>query len=196
MKNEKLTQFIIKLIKLTRSEELTWTPYIPKDKELPGGGVILDKGYETTISDRNIVLYRYKYKYYTDEFNFDWFTKINLELQDSDGHTDYVFDFNNSMNDLYDIVREQTSEVLDIIDEFLGFKLEILEAKYFTAKNSIDVTTILNNKVSNNKLTFVVSNDIFEDPEFGAVKKILIKYLNAGEIKEKEFTEGQTVSLP
>jgi len=70
-----------------------------------------------------------------EDYNYEWSQRIRLELLDNDGHSDFEFEYLNSMNDLYDIVREQTSNVSDFIDNILGLKLEILEAKLLHRKN-------------------------------------------------------------
>lgn len=196
MKSDKLSLFIIKLIKLTKSNELTWNSTTPREAELPNGEVILDKLYKTTFNERDFRLYRYKYKYYRDEYDFEWSQRIRLELLDSDGHTDFEFEYQNSMNDLYEIVREQTSNVSDFIDNVLGLKLDILEANYYTTKVSKDVTEKLKNKISNNRLVIDVTNQIDGDPDPGTVKKLKIKYSYSGDTLEKEVDEGQTLILP
>lgn len=196
MRSDKLSQFIIKLIKLTKSNELAWDSVTPRDPGLPNGEVILDKLYKTTVNDRDFRLYRYKYKYYHDEYDFEWSQRIRLELLDSDGNTDFEFEYQNSMNDLYDIVREQTSNVSDFIDSVLGLKLEILEAKYYTAKISKDVTEKVKNKVANNRLVIDATNQIDGDPDPGTVKKLKVTYSYSGDTLEKEVDEGQTLILP
>lgn len=196
MKSEKVSQFVIKLIKLTRSGELTWRSFANDTEELPNGEFVVDKIYEATISGKKFHLYRYKFKFFRDEFDFEWAQRIRLELMDSGGNTDYEFEYDNSMNDLYDIVREQTSNVTDVVDDILGLKLEIIEATYFTPQMSVDVTEQLKTKISSNRLVVDATNDIAGDPEYGVVKKLKVKYRFAGDIAEKEVQEGQTIILP
>ena len=196
MKSDKLSQFIIKLIKLTKIGEIKWSSSSPSNDELPNDEYILDKIYETTFNERDLRLYRYKYKYYKDEYDIEWLQKIRLELLDYKGAVDYEFEYMNSMSDLYDIVREQTSEVLDFIDDVLGIKLEILEAKYYTANFSKDLTEKVIDKVVNNRLVLDATNEIDGDPEFGEPKKLRIKYKYGGEILEKEVEESQTIIIP
>lgn len=119
MIKDKITQFVLKLIKLTKNNEITWRNFIPSETELPNEEVILDKVYESTINESRIQLYRYKAKYFIDEYEYQWVQRIRLELIDNKGETDYVFKFENSMNDLYDIVREQSSNVNQLIDDIL-----------------------------------------------------------------------------
>lgn len=196
MKNEKFSQFVIKLIKMTRGGELEWRSLSVQDDELPSGEFILDKIYQATINSRQFNLYRYKYKFFRDEFDFEWATRIRLELLDNAGYTDYEFEYNNSFDDLYDIVREQTSNVVDVIDDILGLKLEIIEAKYFTPQKSIDVTEQLRSKITGNRLVLDATNEIAGDPEYSVVKKLKVKYLFNGEVAEKEVKEGQTIIIP
>jgi len=100
MKSDKLSQFIIKLIKLTRSSELKWSSRTPTDDALPNGEFILDKLYEANVNDRDFRLYRYKYRNYFEDYNYEWSQRIRLELLDNDGHSDFEFEYLNSMNDL------------------------------------------------------------------------------------------------
>lgn len=196
MKNDKLSQFILKLIKLTKIGEVAWSSSNPTDDELPSGEFILDKVYETNFNDRDLRLYRYKYKYYKDEYDIEWLQRIRLELLDDKGNVDYEFEYMNSMSDLYDIVREQTSNVIDFIDDVLGLNLEILEAKYYTPNKSIDITEKVIEKVVNNRLVLDATNEIDGDPEYGVVKKLKIKYKYSGETLEKEVDENKTIIIP
>lgn len=196
MNREKTTQFVIKLIKLTRSGELDWVSNPVSNPLLANGEVIIDKIYKAVIDSNTLKLYRYTCKYFHDEDEFEWVHRIRLELIDKRGDTDYEFDYDNSMNDLYDIVREQTSNVSEIVDDLLGLKLEILEAVYYTPNRSLDVTDSIKNKVFKNRLVLEANNDIAEDPEYGVVKKLKVKYSYAGEILEKEVAENQTISIP
>lgn len=196
MKNQKFAQFVVKLIKLTRSNDITWNSFAPKDEELLSGEIVLDKIYETSINFKSFRLYRYKLKLYIDEYNFEWDQRIRLELLDAFGNTDYEFDYDNSLDDLYEIVREQTSNVINIIDDILGVKLEIIEAKYYTSQKFVDVTLHLQNRVSNNRLIIDAANIIAGDPDPGVPKKLKVKYSISGEILEKEVNEGDTLVIP
>lgn len=196
MKSDKVNQFIIKLIKLTKGNELEWDPVIPFERELLNGSVILDKIYKTELGGKNFNLYKYKYKYYKEEFDYEWFERIQLDMVDEKGYTDFEFTFTNSMKDLYDIVREKCSNVGIIIDELLGLRLELMEAFYGSPNKTIEVTKQLEEKIIDNKLNFIVSNEIAGDPDPGIVKKLRIIWQYSGEVLEKEFDEGQIVNLP
>src|SRR5687767_6060412 len=149
MKNEKVTQLVLRLIKMTSHNEIKWEPNNVYSAELPNGEIILDKMYTTTLTNGRFRLYRYKLKYWVDEDRFEWSQRIRLELIDKNGHVEYEFVYENSMNDLYDIVREQASNVSSILDEILGLSLDILEAKYYTSTKTSDVTELVSEKVEN-----------------------------------------------
>ncbi len=187
-----------KLKKITVEKDYSPFSYLysNRDNELPSGEYLLDKIYETKIEDRSFKLYKYKYKVWKEEFDYEWQSSIKLELADKGGDIDYEFEYDNSFNDLYSIVREQCSNVIDVIDSILGLTLGILKATYGPAKVSIDITDRLREKIKNNKLNILADNSIQGDPEVGVVKKLKVKYTFGDETFEKEVAEGQRIILP
>ncbi len=122
MIKDRITKLVLKLIKLTKNNDIKWKGFVPDNPDLPNEEIILDKVYKTEIGDKNFHLYRYKYKYFIDEFEYQWAQRVRLDLVDNEGETDYVFKYENSMNDLYDIVREQASNVNQLIDDILDIE--------------------------------------------------------------------------
>jgi hypothetical protein len=98
----------------------------------------------------------------------------------------------------------QAATIEDIISELKkgsqiksGKKtFEISKAIYWTSKAELDVTTELRNMVVDNKLETIASNDIKNDPDKGAAKKLTIEYTFNGANLKKEFKEGDKVVLP
>lgn len=74
--------------------------------------------------------------------------------------------------------------------------LIILQATYGSPANNIDITSILNNLVSNGRLTTIASNNLAGDPHHGVIKSLNIKYKHNGLIITKEFKENEQVILP
>jgi hypothetical protein len=74
--------------------------------------------------------------------------------------------------------------------------ITVISAIYGTRKNSIDLTTQLNQLIKNNRLEFVISNEIAGDPEHGVVKDFKIIYEINGQRVVKDFKEGEKVSIP
>jgi hypothetical protein len=72
----------------------------------------------------------------------------------------------------------------------------VLEAQYWTAKNRIDVTRAVREKVVDGKLTVTADNALGGDPEIGAGKFLTIRYQDGERIKAKTIRENETLSLP
>jgi class 3 adenylate cyclase len=115
--------------------------------------------------------------------------------------------FNSLKGDLSDYYNETTERPLRNISEGSNFRcyrlsisdtpFRIVEARYGTAANSIDVTFQYTKNIKNNKLDVVVSNEIAEnDPHLGVHKILKIKYSHKGKQYEREFKEGSRIQLP
>jgi hypothetical protein len=87
--------------------------------------------------------------------------------------------------------------------------MKILKAYYgtFTISNrkgvnkvigdhKIDVTSLLNDKIVNNKLRINVENDLFSDPNNGVSKSLYVEYEDNGVIKYSLFNEHDLLELP
>ena len=196
MKQEKVTKLILRLIKLTKNNEIEWTSISLRNSQLLGGEQSLGLAYKASLENGIFRLYRYKYRVWRDEDNYDWSDSIRLELLDVEGNTEYEFEYENSMEDLYNIVREQSSSANTIIDNILGLNLEIIEATYYSTNQSLNVTSQLQELIEDNRLITIASNDISGDPEQYKPKKLKIKYEYNGKISEVEFKEDDEVILP
>jgi len=77
-------------------------------------------------------------------------------------------------------------------------KLEIIKAIYGTPPDKImDITSTLNNKISDNKLAFTLLNDIVGgDPDKGVNKTLDIEYRIGSEIIRKKYKEYENINLP
>lgn len=74
-------------------------------------------------------------------------------------------------------------------------KLKIIEAKYYTDENSIDITRELNESIEDDELKIVLSNNIAGDPHHGTQKKGLVKYKINGFEDTKEYEEGNMIDI-
>jgi hypothetical protein len=77
-----------------------------------------------------------------------------------------------------------------------GSQLEILKAEYWTAHTNMDVGDELRERVRDDGLKTVASNNIKGDPEFGQVKHLTVVYRFGGVTRTNEFQEGEVVILP
>ena len=82
MTRDKVSQFPLRLIKLTEGGELTWESYAPINVELPNSEIIIDKVYTSILGGRKIKLYKYKYKYTISNNHYynRWCTDCNWDL--------------------------------------------------------------------------------------------------------------------
>lgn len=119
MDNErKVTALIVKLNKLTQEGELKWET---KNYEIQLGSTeeLLNKVYQTKLKNKEIRIFRYRYKYYTDEHVYHWASDCRLEFIDSDGTPEWTFPEESTIYDLYDSVRYQTAQIDNFLDNFL-----------------------------------------------------------------------------
>ncbi len=77
-----------------------------------------------------------------------------------------------------------------------GSQLEILQAEYWTANARMDVAGELRERIRDDRLKAVASNNIKGDPEFGQVKHLTVVYRAGGVVRTNEFREGDLVILP
>ncbi len=76
-------------------------------------------------------------------------------------------------------------------------KIKIIDAKYGTDENNINVVSILNDEISKNGfLDIFVSNDLFGDPHHGSQKQLKIRYLLKNKEYNEVYIEGVRVRIP
>jgi hypothetical protein len=75
-------------------------------------------------------------------------------------------------------------------------RFKVVEAAYFTANHSVDVTRELNSLIRNDHLNTFATNDLAGDPDGGVVKSLRIKYQFKGEFYFKLYKEGEQIQLP
>ncbi len=78
--------------------------------------------------------------------------------------------------------------------------LIILKAIYYSQRNRVErnITRKIRKLVSDNKLSFAVTNDLVDsnDPDDGQVKKLKLEYIYNGVRDQKEFDEHTTLTIP
>lgn len=189
---------ITKLIQETQRGSILWDSYVDDEIKLSDEGEVIGKIYSTEYKSRNFRMFKYKYKEYSGGMftpaKESWHSDVKLEILDNFNYPEWEFPSDNSLNDLYETVRYKDADVKSLIDDILGF--EIIKATYESVKKSIDVTVQLRNKIVNNELKIIVSNEIGGDPDPGTIKVLKIKYEFKGTQVEKSFDEGQDVKLP
>lgn len=75
-------------------------------------------------------------------------------------------------------------------------KFKVLKATYGSEVKSIDITDELNKAVIEDKLKIVLDNNIAGDPHRGVRKKGKVRYEFNKKQDEREYNEGEVISLP
>jgi len=77
-----------------------------------------------------------------------------------------------------------------------GSQLEILQAIYWTQNSQVDVTDELRDRIHDDSLKAIASNNLKGDPEEGQVKNLTVVYRYGGVTVTNQFREGALVVLP
>ncbi|WP_276482673.1 hypothetical protein [Paraflavitalea pollutisoli] len=196
MNTDSQNQFILALIKQTNSKNIEWSSRAVSDPELANGEIVIDKVYSTEINGKRFNLYRYKYKHWKEYDEYEWNIRPKLELVDMFENVEFEFNYDYSLEDLYQIVRQQSSGILEFIEEFISTKLEITYATYGIKDNIIDVTNKIRNKVLDDKLRVYVTNELGSDPAPGKIKELSITYKIGSKQYVKKAQEGTYLEAP
>ncbi len=83
-----------------------------------------------------------------------------------------------------------------VVGSEMTYQLNVLSGIYKGRQAQVDVTAKLSQKISNNTLELVVSNDLFGDPDPGFIKTLEVRYsINATEFIV-QVAEEETLFLP
>lgn len=113
-------RFIAKLIKDTKLGKVTWDIEAKGKLALPGDERLVSKVYVTNIKDKNLRLYQYQIKHYTDEFEWDWVDRVKLEIFDDDGDTLFEYGYDFSFFKLLNAIRAANTKVDEFMKDFLN----------------------------------------------------------------------------
>lgn len=117
----KVQKVIHKLIKATADGEISWSISHNSSVKLEEDGELIGKAYTTNYMGRIFRMYAFKYLMYQPDFDkFYKTTSKNLELIDFQNEVLWIFPFDNSINDLYDMVRYKVANVDQLLDDLLG----------------------------------------------------------------------------
>lgn len=117
----KVQKVIHKLIKATAEGEISWSISHNSSVKLEEDGELIGKAYTTNYMGRIFRMYAFKYLMYQPDFDkFYKTTSKNLELIDFQNEVLWIFPYDNSINDLYDMVRYKVANVDQLLDDLLG----------------------------------------------------------------------------
>ncbi len=119
-----------------------------------------------------------------------------LQIRNKILHEDY---------NLSDVDRKRYLDFADVLiqrlesskdEHSLNHKtLKVIEAYYGTTKKRLEMTKELNQLISNNRLEFVLNNEIVGDPDLGTVKQLELTFEINGDRQTQIFNEGEKVII-
>jgi hypothetical protein len=110
---------IEKLIALTEHDEIDWEPW----DEFRGRGedAAVPPAFRTEVNGRNVAIYEYRFKYYTDSDEWEYHTDIAIEFIDPSGRLEYAWQGSPyARRRLLDAIRYRAAHVDDFLKEFLS----------------------------------------------------------------------------
>lgn len=115
---------------------------------------------------------------------------------------------NKIIHEGYHMNERQRKELLNFSDELIQRleitqeedktspkTLRVINATYGTVNKSFDATKELNQLVTNNRLEFVLNNEIVGDPDPGIVKQLNITYSVGDDVRTETYEEGAKVII-
>jgi len=108
-----------KLIELTQHNELSWESSEPP-YNLTSPDVRIDLVYTTYYLNRYIRIYQKNYKYYIDDVQYTWDSRIVFEFIDESGNSLWQFPQTNNAWDLLKAIQYQNSNVSDFYKEIFS----------------------------------------------------------------------------
>lgn len=115
----KHTRAVIKINRETKDDKLTWRKVALRPTSLSTSEELRGPVYESKVLNRDVILYKYQAKHYTDEDEYFWLDGYNLDFVDKMNITEWTFPNDNSIHDLYETVRFKMANVSSFLDEYL-----------------------------------------------------------------------------
>ncbi|MEX2317336.1 MAG: hypothetical protein WD669_09310 [Pirellulales bacterium] len=85
-----------------------------------GEDIAISPAFIAEVNGRNVLLYEYKYKYFTDVDEWTWQTDVAVEFVDDEGRLEYTWQGSRgSRQRLLDAIRYRAAHVDDFFKEFL-----------------------------------------------------------------------------
>lgn len=119
--NEKATQLVIKLIRLTNSEKIHWEIKKPPRSITTGSDDVIPIYYEAKYKDKYVAIYPQRYQEFSiDTESFYWCERIVFAVLDIEDHVLWeITDYFPALKDLLDTVREKSVGIDNLLDDLL-----------------------------------------------------------------------------
>lgn len=121
MTNDKTTNLILQLTKMTINKEISWEALNPPRGFDIGSEDIVPMLYVTKIKEKTVAVYLRRYRHFTDIDEFHWAEKVCIAFLSND-LTTIIWEPNErsaSIVALYQTVTEQASGIDDLLNDLL-----------------------------------------------------------------------------
>lgn len=120
MNNSHSLKTITKLNRLTKDDEIKWNRISVKPTSLNGSEEITGYVYGTSVLDKLMIIYKYRYKTYNYDGDMEYVTDYRLDLVNKNYGTEWSFPNDNSLYDLYEAIQYKSSNVEQFFNDFLS----------------------------------------------------------------------------
>jgi hypothetical protein len=114
-----ISVFILEVIKKTRQGKIVWEAIKPTIDRLDEP--IVNFIYNSKIGGKSFSVYKFRTKYYHDEYDWEWTERIKFDMVNEDGMILYEFPYEYSLFDLYSAIQEQNSGISEVLNSMLEF---------------------------------------------------------------------------
>jgi hypothetical protein len=119
-KERKLLKFITELIRKTINNEIIWKKISIPNSLIKGTNHIIPICFQALINGKYFILFKRRYKFYTDYDEFEWSEQINIATID-DVSDEIIWENTDNLPNLGDLfiqVQNKVSGIDDFLDTF------------------------------------------------------------------------------
>lgn len=117
---KRVSSMISKLIRLTQSDQIEWQRSDPPHTPRKDSEEYIDFVYLVRVANETFRLSEYRYKYYSDEFEYNWESGVALEITDLQDRTIWRAPNNPGIYDLFKVAVRSTVDldgIMKALDE-------------------------------------------------------------------------------
>lgn len=115
-KRETWRKFCDKLIELTENGKLKWEDWSDKIKRRDSLSPLFVVKHKKWL----ILVYKYQWKYFHDEENYEWTESVRIELIQANGMNTWTIPMDGSAKLLLDMIQYKQADVDDLLGDLLG----------------------------------------------------------------------------
>jgi hypothetical protein len=112
------TAAIDKMNRETKEGILNWEEVILNSKYIPGSEYNFGKAYKARVMGRDVRIYPYQTKDYTEDGIWYWSDHMKLEFIDYSGQSEWEFPSNNAVYTLYESIQYKVANVESFLKDY------------------------------------------------------------------------------